>query len=446
MRFADKLPVLRKANNYSQEMLAEKIGVSRQAVSKWESGESYPDMERMLELCKVLNCTLDEIMDDGVLGVNAGGGRTLNFLESFNEFLGFVTKAYNMFCAMKFKQKMKCFFEMLIIAVVLLGVGALVFVLAEVMITRIFNLIPGLWWRINAIIRWLLGVSVTIMGFAIWLHLFKIRYLNYFITVEDQNVSERTMEAPFDRPQSDKVIIRDTKHSSGRFLDVFGKMLLAICKVFVVFLAIPVVMALAGAAFGVGGSLIFWIVYSGVFAFSLLVFAGAGVMAYAVFECLFRFMFARKQTIKRMFIMVSSGIVAIGLGIGLGAAVVATFEMAENVPQVLTKTIAIGEGTVLDGWLLQDVIIDDYVEGAEVEIVHGDVLNVQIRRATGDEFEIYFIAPQSLVVDNWRWWILGYLRESKRPNSESTVVESVRTRMSQESYDRVRAKKERLGM
>ena len=48
MRFSEKLPKLRKNNNLSQEQLAEQLGVSRQAVSKWEAGNSYPDMEKML--------------------------------------------------------------------------------------------------------------------------------------------------------------------------------------------------------------------------------------------------------------------------------------------------------------------------------------------------------------------------------------------------------------
>ena len=68
MRFSEKLPKLRKDNNLSQEQLADKLGVSRQAVSKWESGNSYPDMEKMLQMCKILNCHLEDIMDDGSIG------------------------------------------------------------------------------------------------------------------------------------------------------------------------------------------------------------------------------------------------------------------------------------------------------------------------------------------------------------------------------------------
>lgn len=65
MRFSEKLPKLRKNNNLSQEQLAEQLGVSRQAVSKWEAGNSYPDMEKMLQMCQILNCHLEDLMDDG---------------------------------------------------------------------------------------------------------------------------------------------------------------------------------------------------------------------------------------------------------------------------------------------------------------------------------------------------------------------------------------------
>ena len=68
MKFCDKLSKIRKDNNLSQEQLADKMNVSRQAVSKWESGVSYPDMDKILNMCKILNCNLEDLLDDGVIG------------------------------------------------------------------------------------------------------------------------------------------------------------------------------------------------------------------------------------------------------------------------------------------------------------------------------------------------------------------------------------------
>ena len=50
MIFADKLVDLRKKSGWSQEELAEKLNVSRQAVSKWEGAQSVPDMARIIQL------------------------------------------------------------------------------------------------------------------------------------------------------------------------------------------------------------------------------------------------------------------------------------------------------------------------------------------------------------------------------------------------------------
>ena len=47
MKLSNNLKNIRKENNLSQEQLAEKLGVSRQAVSKWESGQSYPEMDKV---------------------------------------------------------------------------------------------------------------------------------------------------------------------------------------------------------------------------------------------------------------------------------------------------------------------------------------------------------------------------------------------------------------
>lgn len=63
IKTADRLLELRKAYGYSQEALAEKIGVSRQAISKWERGESSPDTDNLIALANVYGITLDELLE-----------------------------------------------------------------------------------------------------------------------------------------------------------------------------------------------------------------------------------------------------------------------------------------------------------------------------------------------------------------------------------------------
>ena len=64
MNFSDKLQKIRKEHNITQEGLADKLNVSRQAVSKWESGQAYPDTEKLIQISKIFNVSLDELIDE----------------------------------------------------------------------------------------------------------------------------------------------------------------------------------------------------------------------------------------------------------------------------------------------------------------------------------------------------------------------------------------------
>lgn len=62
IKFADRLIELRKQNKLSQESLAEKLGLSRQAISKWERGESSPDTDNLIALAELYGISLDELL------------------------------------------------------------------------------------------------------------------------------------------------------------------------------------------------------------------------------------------------------------------------------------------------------------------------------------------------------------------------------------------------
>lgn len=64
MIFAEKLKTLRKEKNISQEQLAEKIHVSRQAITKWESGNGIPDIENLIAISALFNESLDSLLSE----------------------------------------------------------------------------------------------------------------------------------------------------------------------------------------------------------------------------------------------------------------------------------------------------------------------------------------------------------------------------------------------
>lgn len=66
MKFEENLRELRKQQGYSQEELAEKLNVSRQAVSKWENGSGYPELDKIMTLCELFHCKMDDLLKGNV--------------------------------------------------------------------------------------------------------------------------------------------------------------------------------------------------------------------------------------------------------------------------------------------------------------------------------------------------------------------------------------------
>ncbi|MBQ7409888.1 MAG: helix-turn-helix transcriptional regulator [Clostridia bacterium] len=64
MKFNERLLDLRKKNGWSQEELGEKLGVSRQTISKWESGQTTPELEKLRNLAKLFNTSVDELINE----------------------------------------------------------------------------------------------------------------------------------------------------------------------------------------------------------------------------------------------------------------------------------------------------------------------------------------------------------------------------------------------
>ena len=64
MTFKEKLVILRKSKGLTQDEFASAVGVSRQAVYKWESGQSYPEVPKLLEMKLLFTISIDELLDD----------------------------------------------------------------------------------------------------------------------------------------------------------------------------------------------------------------------------------------------------------------------------------------------------------------------------------------------------------------------------------------------
>lgn len=66
MTLGEKLSKLRRENNYTQEQLADILGVSRQSISKWESNLAYPETEKLIRMGELFDCSMDYLLKDSV--------------------------------------------------------------------------------------------------------------------------------------------------------------------------------------------------------------------------------------------------------------------------------------------------------------------------------------------------------------------------------------------
>ena len=84
---SEKIMNLRKKNGWSQEELAQRLSVSRQSVSKWEGGQSIPDLDKLLALSQIFGVTLDYLVKDEIdcneIQYDAGKGQRQQADEKF---------------------------------------------------------------------------------------------------------------------------------------------------------------------------------------------------------------------------------------------------------------------------------------------------------------------------------------------------------------------------
>ena len=121
MNIADRIQYLRKTKGMSQEELADQIGVSRQAVSKWESEQSTPDLEKIIIMSNLFEVTTDYILK-GIEPVSTTNRKTIRTLYVGFALIFAIIAGIWSFTANRFNYD-ECFFIILAGAVVGLGIG-----------------------------------------------------------------------------------------------------------------------------------------------------------------------------------------------------------------------------------------------------------------------------------------------------------------------------------
>lgn len=85
MKLQDKLQMLRKKNGYSQEQLADELGVARQTIGKWENGQAVPELSGLIRLSELYGVTVDRIVkDDDVCNISLQSDKGIRYAEAID--------------------------------------------------------------------------------------------------------------------------------------------------------------------------------------------------------------------------------------------------------------------------------------------------------------------------------------------------------------------------
>lgn len=318
MNLGSNLKKIRKDNNLSQEELADKLGVSRQAVSKWESGLAIPEMEKLISICKLFDYNIDDLLNQDIEEVNENKQTKGNINKYVDDFLNFITKVVNMFSSMNWQTKIKCILEQLIIggviALVLFFIGAVVLSI----VSSILIVFPDrVYYLLYNIISDIYSVFCLILGVILLVHIFKVRYLDYYVIFcDNNNGDEEKGEPKFLNNQEKKVIIRDPDKSGDRFIALLFREIIFLVKVFALFFCFGFCCSLVFFSFLFILSFLF--IKTGlVFVGSLLMIVGAIVINLIILIILYNFIVDKKIKKNILFLLFVSSLVVGGIGCGI---------------------------------------------------------------------------------------------------------------------------------
>lgn len=355
MKLSNNLKNIRKENNLSQEQLAEKLGVSRQAVSKWESGQSYPEMDKVLLICKLFNYNIDELMNENVKEVNETKQSKVNINKYVEDFFNFITKTVNMLSVMTFKQKIKCLTEQIMVGLFLAIIFAIIGGIGVSILELMFKGLKIYLVIIN-VCEAIYITLVLIVGVTILLHIFKIRYLDYYQIVREEDINnnkiqnnQKDMSLENEKEGDDtninndiqkddnilfskkkeKIVIRDPKHSISKFLIGIIKLVLLCIKFIVAFISIYFIVTFV--------SLVALLVLSFLFVGAGLVFLGslfgiisAIIINFIILKLCYNFIVSKKSKKGKLAILFLVSLVLAGIGIGMISIGMTRFNYIEN--------------------------------------------------------------------------------------------------------------------
>ena len=353
-QFSENLKKIRKEHHLSQEQLADELGVSRQAISKWESAIAYPEMDKIIFLCDKFHLNIDDLLHKDIKEIKKeeeGKRKINNFID---DFLKFITDTINLFSNMNLRSKIKCLLEQVIITLILLIISIIIVYGINRLSLNILIFIPyQLAQIITNILTFILVIFCSISSLVILTHTFKTRYLDYYLKLtkeskeknkeEELNRIDEEKKVSFNRKNKilfskneNKIIIRDPKHSEYKFINGLFKLIIGIIKFFMLLFALLISFILIGLVFSF---ILSFLVYKTGFFFIglLLAILSLSIITIVLLLLLLNFIMNRKNDKKKIIWCFISSLIVFGISCGFIFIGTLNFEVLKNNEGMLKK-------------------------------------------------------------------------------------------------------------
>ena len=324
---AENLKKIRKENNLSQEDLADILGVSRQAISKWESKVSYPEMDKIVLLCKKFDLNIDDLLHRDIKEVKESIAVKSKIKSSCDEIFNFIINSFELFWQMTLKMKIKFILEQIIIVIIMLIIWNCGAYMGSFITQQVLRKIPhDIYIIIYNVFSSLYLILGLIFNIIIIFKLYKVRYYNAYVSfVNNENALENKASLEFkdsrdinlkqNMTRPNKIVIENKNGSDDNFFDLLTNIVVGTIKL----IGLGIVLFLSFTLVCIVISLIcsFLIVKSGLF-FGGIFLSGLalGIINILVVLLLLNFIFNRKSNLKIMINVFIGSVVLLGFGLG----------------------------------------------------------------------------------------------------------------------------------
>ena len=412
MNFASNLQKLRKDANMSQEALAEKLDVTRQSVSKWESGATYPEMDKLIAICKIFKVDMDTLVNGDVNNKKEDKEKeetNINPKEVLSKFDIFMKKVVTLFDNMSFKEIVG-FIATVIVLIIIICFLRLPVELLENLIgdNFLYNLGANIGPILNSIFYVIIDIIYGVFSVFVFVYALKIKYFDHIIITDSVKNKEASKEVKEEDVSLEKEeIIINSKPRDHAFTNFLSKIIIYTIKFFLLWFLLAIIFCLVFLAVVFGFLVLF--VIKGFPLVGILLGTVAALMICSVcFVVPFNFVVNHKNSYKKILITLASSFAIFLIGCIFFAfeffsvtfidgvpsdleekTITTTYKMADNFD---TLSIHNKVTYIVDNSLVDDVVVKityyDSLYLGEIENKLTDNNNLIIYRNSPKEFNL----------------------------------------------------------